>query len=166
MESIHRSTKDLIAQWFAAGISSPAGLAFVADDFVWFGPPSMGELFEDSEASAQRGKDGLARLEYIDRAVYADYEPGAMEDRTNVRFLISEGDIAVTEFEAEFTTHDGLNYHNIYCLVIRVRDGLIAEVREHADTHYFWEAQLNTEEKRAAVQRRLYELRTHSRSEC
>lgn len=158
MEKV-RSARDVVGEWFAAGISSPAGLELVTDDFTWYAPPSMGELFEDAEAAAQRGKGGLARLEYIDRAVYADFEPGAMAERTNVHFLIGEGDIAVMEFDAAFTTHEGLDYRNVYCLVIRVRDGLVAEVREHADTHYFWKTQIDTEEKRAAVHKRLAALR-------
>jgi hypothetical protein len=43
--------------------------------------------------------------------------------------------------------------------VITCREGKIAEVRSHVDTHYFYEKTMGTEIKRAAVFERLAALR-------
>lgn len=151
------ATKELVQKWLAVGIASSEGLAMVADEFVWRWPPSMAEIFENSDAS-QRGREGLARLEYLDRALYANYQAG--ETATNVHFLIAEDDVAVMEFDAAFTTHEGEQYHNEYCLVVRVAGDKIAEVREHADTLYSHRVCMGTPEKRAAVLDRLARLRS------
>ena len=81
----------------------------------------------------------------------------------NVHFLVAEGDIVVMEFDAGYTTFEGEPYHNQYCLVIRVEGDRIAEVREHADTHYSYEVCLGTPEKRAGVHERLATLRAGGR---
>ncbi|MGZ4764901.1 MAG: nuclear transport factor 2 family protein, partial [Ilumatobacteraceae bacterium] len=70
-----------------------------------------------------------------------------------------EGDIVIMEFDAKFTGWEGEAYHNYYCLVFVLRDGKIAEVREHADTKYVWDTLLSTPEKRDAVLGRLSRLR-------
>jgi ketosteroid isomerase-like protein len=150
------ASKALVQQWFAVGLTSPEGLAMVADDFAWIGPPSMTHLFDAPDATL-RGPAGLATLPYLDQALYADYHEE--EPSANVHFMIAEGDIVVMEFDAEFTLHDGDNYHNQYCIVIRVRDGKIAEVREHADTLYSEIVCMGTPEKKAGVMDRLARLR-------
>ena len=150
------SSKALVQQWFAAGLTSPEGLAMVTDDFAWIGPASMTHLFGTDDATL-RGPAGLATLSYLDKALYADYDEG--KPSANTHFMIAEGDIVVMEFDAEFTLHDGDHYHNQYCIVIRVRDGKIAEVREHADTLYSEIVCMGTPEKRAGVMDRLAELR-------
>jgi len=149
-------SKALVQKWFAAGLTSPDGLAMVTDDFAWIGPPSMAHLFGTPDATL-RGPEGLATLPYLDKALYADYHEG--EPSANVHFMIAEGDIVVMEFDAEFTLHDGDHYHNQYCLVVRVRDGKIAEVREHADTLYSEIVSMGTPEKKAGVMDRLARLR-------
>jgi ketosteroid isomerase-like protein len=153
------STKALVQQWFAAGVSSLAGLDMVTDDFVWQGPPSMAEIFEHDDATL-RGKSGLSRLSFLDEALYANYS--AREEKPNVHFMIAEGDICVMEFDARFKTHDGDSYHNQYCIVIRVRDGKISEVREHADTLYSDRVCMGTPDKRAGVLERLAKLRAEA----
>jgi ketosteroid isomerase-like protein len=155
------STKEIVQQWFAAGIASPAGLEMVTEDFVWQGPPSMAEIFEHDDATL-RGKDGLSRLTLLDEALYANYADH--EQKPNVHFMIAEGDICVMEFDAAFTTHDGDSYHNQYCIVIRVRDGKVAEVREHADTLYSERVCMGTPDKRAGVLERLAKLRAEAGS--
>lgn len=81
------------------------------------------------------------------------------EQTSNIHFMIAEGDIVVMEFDSAQTTHDGDSHHNEHCLVIRVRDNKICEVREHADSHYSFEVCMGTPEKRAAVHDRLARLR-------
>src|SRR5437588_2712450 len=125
------ATKALVQEWLSAGFNSPRAHAMLSDDFVWQGPRSMTDIFEGEDAT-QRGPEGLARLSYLDKALYADAE--IMDTNTNTHFMIAEDDIVAMEFDSKFTTHEGEPYHNHYCLVIRVADGKIAEVREHADT--------------------------------
>jgi uncharacterized protein len=149
-------TKEIVQNWFAAGVSSAVGVEMVADDFVWRGPISMAELFDNDDAT-QRGKAGLKRLDLLDRALYADF--GSADNAMNVHFMIAERDICVLEFDATFTTHEGEKYHNEYCLVIRVADGKIAEVREHADTLYSQQVCMGTAEKRLGVLNRLSNMR-------
>lgn len=151
------ATKALVQKWLAAGLASPEGLAMLADDFVWQGPRSMAEIF-DGEGATQRGPEGLARLIYLDEALYSDHASAA--DNTNMHFMIAEDDVFVMEFDAKFTTHDGDPYHNYYCLVVRVADGKIAEVREHADTLYSHQVCMGTPEKHNGVLKRLSTLRS------
>ena len=148
--------KQLVAQWFMAGPSSEAGLAMVTADFKWIAPRSEAELFGSSDAILH-GPEGLRTLPAIDQAVYANAEDAASS--TNMHFMIAEDDLVVIEFDAAFTTHTGEPYHNYYCMVIVCSDGKIAEVREHADTHYFHEVVLGTPEKRSAVLARVDRLR-------
>ena len=120
----------------------------------------MAELFDDDEA-VLRGPEGLADLPHLDQALYRGYQENA--GTMNVHFLIAEGDLVVMEFDAGYTTFEGEPYHNQYCLVIRVEGDRIAEVREHADTHYSYEVCLGTPEKRAGVHERLATLRAGGR---
>jgi hypothetical protein len=130
----------------------------VSDDFQWIGPPSMAELFGNDEG-VLRGREGLAGLPFIDKALYKGYVETEESANANIHFMIAEGDIVVMEFDAAYTTYDGDSYHNQYCIVIRVRDDKICEVREHADTRYSFEVCMGTPEKRAAVHDRLARLR-------
>ena len=149
--------KTLVAQWLAAGPSTPEGLAMVTDDFRWQAPRSEADLVGSPDA-ALHGRDGLRTLPAIDQAVYANYDDAV--GSTNMHFMIAEDDLVVLEFDAAFLTHDGQPYHNYYCLVVRVADGKIAEVREHADTHYFHNVVMGTPEQRSAVLQRVNKLRT------
>ena len=149
-------SKTLVAQWLAAGPSTPEGLAMVTDDFRWQAPRSVAELIGSPDA-ALHGRHGLRTLPAIDQAVYAKSDDVA--GSTNMHFMIAEDDLVVLEYDAEFVTHDGDPCHNYYCMVIRVTDGKIAEVREHADTHYFHTVVMGTPEKRSAVLERLNRFR-------
>jgi uncharacterized protein len=148
--------KAIVGQFLANGVSSDASIAMVTDDFRWVGPRSMEFLFEGGHAL--EGGASLKGLPYLDKALYKGYHAGD-GDNSNVHFMIAEGDIVIMEFDAKFTGWDGEAYHNYYCLVFVLRDGKIAEVREHADTKYVWDTLLATPEKRDAVQDRLRQLR-------
>lgn len=154
--SMQVDNKTLVAQWLAAGPSTPEGLAMVTDDFCWQLPRSEAELIGLPDA-AIHGRDGLRTLPAIDRAVYAKHDDDA--GSTNMHFMIAEDDLVVLEFDAAFTTHDGQPYHNHYCLVIRVADGKIAEVHEHLDTLYFHQVVMGTPEQKSAVLERVSRLR-------
>ena len=148
--------KAIVGQFLANGVSSDASIAMVTDDFRWVGPRSMEFLFEGGHAL--EGGESLRGLPYLDHALYTGYEAGD-ENSSNVHFMIADGDIVIMEFDAKFTGWEGEAYHNYYCLVFVLRDGKIAEVREHADTKYVWDTLLATSEKRDAVQERLRRLR-------
>ena len=146
--------KAIVGQFLANGVSSDASIAMVTDDFRWTGPRSMEFMFEGGHALV--GGDSLRGLPYLDHALYNGYEAG---NGSNVHFMIAEGDIVIMEFDAKFTGWEGEAYHNYYCLVFVLRDGKIAEVREHADTKYVWDTLLATPEKRDAALHRLRRLR-------
>lgn len=48
--------------------------------------------------------------------------------------VIAEGDQVVVEARGDARTKDGSTYNNIYCYVVTVRAGKIAEMREYLDT--------------------------------
>jgi ketosteroid isomerase-like protein len=155
-ESSAADNKALVQKWLSQGVSSPASRAMVTDDFTWTGPASLGLLHEDG-SGVIRGADALVDIPNLDKAIYRGYEVDT--NNSNVHFMIAEGDTVVMEFDAAFTTFEGEPYHNQYCLVFICRDGKIAEVREHVDSHYSWEVVLGTPEKRAGVLERLERLR-------
>ena len=48
--------------------------------------------------------------------------------------FVAEDDVVVVEAKGDATTHAGTRYDNDYCMIFRLRDGKIAEVREYMDT--------------------------------
>lgn len=52
----------------------------------------------------------------------------------DVTNAIAEGDQVVVEAKGTARTKDGLNYNNLYCILLKIRDGKIAEIREYMDT--------------------------------
>jgi len=150
-----QASKELVMTWFAVGVSTPEGLAMLTDDFVWRPPASMKHLFGCGDG-VLRGSD-LGELDLLNQALYKD--PDATADSTNFHFIIAEDNTVVLEFDATRTLHDGGTYHNQYCMVVHVRDGKIAELREHTDTLYSDQVILGTPEKKAAFEERLDRLR-------
>jgi hypothetical protein len=150
-----QASKELVMTWFAVGITSPEGLAMLTDDFVWRAPESTKHLFGAGDG-VLRGRD-LGQLDLLNQALYKDANTTA--ESTNFHFIIAEGNTVVLEFDATKTLHDGGTYHNQYCMVVHVRDGKIAEVREHADTLYSEQVIMGTPQKMAAVTERLDRLR-------
>jgi ketosteroid isomerase-like protein len=54
--------------------------------------------------------------------------------KITVTNAIAEGDQVFVEAEGESRTKDGLDYNNLYGIVLRLKDGKITEVREYMDT--------------------------------
>lgn len=54
--------------------------------------------------------------------------------KITVTNAIAEGDQVFVEAEGESQTKDGLDYNNLYGIVLRLKDGKIKEVREYMDT--------------------------------
>jgi len=59
-----------------------------------------------------------------------------LRDRTRTvahRFVV-DGDIVVVEAKGDNVTPEGVRYDNDYCLVFRLEDGKIREIREYCDS--------------------------------
>jgi ketosteroid isomerase-like protein len=54
--------------------------------------------------------------------------------KITVTNAIAEGDQVFVEAAGESQTKDGLDYNNLYGIVLRLKDGKIKEVREYMDT--------------------------------
>jgi ketosteroid isomerase-like protein len=48
--------------------------------------------------------------------------------------FIADGDIVVVEAKGDNVTPEGVRYDNDYCLVFRLEDGKIKEIREYCDS--------------------------------
>ena len=53
--------------------------------------------------------------------------------KVHIDTLTAEGDRVVMEAHGEAATKSGVAYNNNYCIVITVRDGKVAQVREYLD---------------------------------
>jgi ketosteroid isomerase-like protein len=54
--------------------------------------------------------------------------------KISVTNAIAEGDQVFVEAQGESRTKDGLSYNNLYGIVLKLRSGKIAEIREYMDT--------------------------------
>jgi hypothetical protein len=52
--------------------------------------------------------------------------------------MIAEGDYVVEEWESFIHGSDSTIYNNFYCLVQRIEDDQVVEVREYVDSHHVW----------------------------
>jgi hypothetical protein len=57
--------------------------------------------------------------------------------RTHALRMIAEGDLVAVEGRGENRTKEGLAYQNQYCWIFEFRGGLVANLREYADTELF-----------------------------
>ncbi|OKO68409.1 nuclear transport factor 2 family protein [Bradyrhizobium sp. AS23.2] len=64
------------------------------------------------------------------------YVRSCLRDRTRTvaRRFIADGDIVVVEAKGDNVTPEGVRYDNHYCLVFRIEDGKIKEIREYCDS--------------------------------
>ena len=58
----------------------------------------------------------------------------ARPGRTIAERFIAEGDIVVVEARGDMETKAGQRYDNDYCLIYRLQDGKIVEIREYQDS--------------------------------
>jgi uncharacterized protein len=95
----------------------------LADDVTWtfFGSHRF--------AGTYRGKEELGAKLFAPLGE-------VLEDGIKVRIstLTAEGDRVVLEAKGEARSKAGLPYNNDYCIVVTVRDGKIAHVREYLDS--------------------------------
>ena len=124
------SNKKLIEEIFAAaGNPDPAVrdralfVASLADDAIWTvtGQYSWSHEFKGREA-IQNGLMGHFRSFF------------AVRPRTVAFNFIAEGDHVVVEARGDNVTKAGLRYDNQYCMVWRIENGRIKEIKEYCDS--------------------------------
>jgi uncharacterized protein len=117
--------KKLMQELFAdlARGDSARYLAHLADDFrlIVTGQYSWSQTFEGKE-TVLRELYGYVRSRLK--------EPG----KTVAHRFIADGDLVVVEARGDMTTQEDEKYDNYYCLVYRLKDGKIVEMREYQDS--------------------------------
>ncbi|MBH5400307.1 nuclear transport factor 2 family protein [Bradyrhizobium sp. CNPSo 4010] len=124
------ANKKLLQDIFAAAANpDPAArdralfTASLADDAKWVvtGQYSWSRTFSGKEAILGE-LHGYVRTRLRDRT------------RTIAHRFIADGDIVVVEAKGDNVTLEGARYDNDYCLVFRLADGKIKEIREYCDS--------------------------------
>ena len=124
------ANKKLMQEIFAAaGNPDPAVrdrslfVASLADDAKWVvtGQYSWSRTFTGKQ-SILDDLHGHVRSRLVDRA------------RTIAHRFIADGDHVVVEAKGDNVTKAGVRYDNDYCLVFRLENGKIKEVREYCDS--------------------------------
>jgi uncharacterized protein len=124
------ANKQLMQEIFAsAGNPDPAArdralfVASLADDAKWVvtGQYSWSRTFTGKE-SILNDLHGHVRSLLAERA------------RTIAHRFIADGDCVVVEARGDNVTRTGVRYDNDYCLVFRLENGKIKEVREYCDS--------------------------------
>jgi uncharacterized protein len=124
------TNKKLIEEIFAAA-GNPDGAvrdralftASLADDATWTvtGQYSWSRTFTGKDAILN-DLHGHVRTLLVERA------------RTVAHRFIADGEFVAVEAKGDNLTKQGLRYDNDYCLVFRLADGKIKEVREYCDS--------------------------------
>jgi uncharacterized protein len=124
------ANKKLVQEIFAAaGSPDPAArdralfAASLADDAKWVvtGQYSWSRSFT--------GKDSIMNdLHGHVRSLLAE------RSRTVAHRFIADGDCVVVEARGDNLTRSGMRYDNDYCLVFRLEEGKIKEIREYCDS--------------------------------
>ncbi len=124
------TNKKLMQDIFAAAANpDPAArdralfVASLADDARWIvtGQYSWSRTFAGKE-QILGDLHGHVRSRLVDRT------------RTVAHRFIADGDVVVVEAKGDNVTREGVRYDNDYCLVFRLEDGKIKEVREYCDS--------------------------------
>ncbi|MFH0300986.1 nuclear transport factor 2 family protein [Bradyrhizobium sp. 31Argb] len=122
--------KKLMQQIFAAAGNPNAAVrdralfaASLAEDATWTvtGQYSWSRTFHGKQ-SILNDLHGHVRSLLAERA------------RTVAHRFIADGDHVVVEAKGDNVTRDGVRYDNDYCLVFRLEDGKIREIREYCDS--------------------------------
>lgn len=76
-----------------------------------------------------KGKEALIR------GLYGYLATLVADGRRTIPFnIVAEGDYVVVEAVGEMQTKAGVPYNNDYCLIYRLKDGKIVEIREYCDS--------------------------------
>jgi hypothetical protein len=95
----------------------------LADDATWqvMGQYSWSHTFKGREAILN-GLHGHVRTRIEGRP------------RTVAHRFIADGELVVIEAKGDNVTKDGVRYDNDYCMVFRLQDGKMIEIREYCDS--------------------------------
>lgn len=124
------SNKKLMQDIFAAAANPESGardralfIASLAEDAQWTvtGQYSWSRTFSGKD-EILNDLHGHVRSRLIDRT------------RTVAHRFIADGDLVVVEAKGDNVTKEGMRYDNDYCLVFRLADGKIKEIREYCDS--------------------------------
>lgn len=124
------SNKKLMQDIFAAAANPDSGardralfIASLAEDAQWTvtGQYSWSRTFSGKD-EILNDLHGHVRSRLIDRT------------RTVAHRFIADGDFVVVEAKGDNVTKEGMRYDNDYCLVFRLADGKIKEIREYCDS--------------------------------
>ena len=122
--------KKLVQDIFAAAASrDPVArdralfIASLADDATWVvtGQYSWSRTFSGRDAILN-DLHGHVRSRLAERT------------RTVAHRFVAEGDVVVVEAKGDNVTREGVRYDNDYCLVFRLEEGKIKEIREYCDS--------------------------------
>lgn len=119
------ANKKLIQQIFTE-FANRSGTTFIdhlADDATWI------QTGQCSWSGSFTGKDAIANglLGYLRTLLTA-------RPRTLAFNFIAEGDTVVVEARGDNVTKSGDRYDNDYCMVWRVENGRITQIKEYCDT--------------------------------
>jgi ketosteroid isomerase-like protein len=119
------ANKRLVREFYDAGNRGDLDgcIKLLADDVTW---TNMGST---PYSGTSHGKGAL--MANLLGPVFGKLRSGIRSALDNV---VAEGEYVVVESRGSAETTDGRAYNNTYCHVFRVRDRLIAEVREYLDT--------------------------------
>jgi ketosteroid isomerase-like protein len=117
--------KQLVQRFFDAGNSGDmeTSIGLIADDITW------SNIGDTVFSGTFNGKAELQ--EKLLNPLFAQLKQGVS---MTVHRLIAEGDYVVAQMSGHAETLDGNAYNNNYVWIIRIRDGLFAEVTEFMDT--------------------------------
>ena len=117
--------KQIVRSFYEAGNRGDmeACMALFADDIVWtnMGTTPLSGRFV--------GKQAL--MEQLLGPLFGSLKAGI---HMEIERLVAEGDWVVAQTRGSAETLDGRRYDNRYCWVVRLAEGLIAEVTEYLDT--------------------------------
>jgi len=117
--------KQVVLDFYEAGARGDmdACFALLTDDVTWT------NIGSTKFSGTYIGKQAIA--EDLLGPLFSQLKAGIS---SQIERLTAEGDIVVAQTSGTAETMDGTPYNNTYCQVIRIRDGLIADVKEYMDT--------------------------------
>lgn len=98
-------------------------LAMMPEDATW-------TIVGKAHLFALAGSHSKAEMEGLWRDLYARLEGGL---QMSVTGMIAEDDKVAAEVISEAKTHDGKIYSNAYHLLVTLRDGKVARIKEYTD---------------------------------
>lgn len=98
-------------------------IAAMAEDFVW---RMIGSTAWSGEYV---GKTNVQ--ERLFKPLYAQFIAPL---KITPKRILADGDYVVVQCEGDATTLSGMRYSNMYCFVIRMREGKFCELTEYMDT--------------------------------